>query len=168
MKTIISKKAFNNAIERYKKANNVVNTNIIGTVNMVLMEFGNEAFCETWKTMSEESDDSPKHVKFYAFGDAKSGEILIIDYGEHASVHLVGKGKEEYAKVLLIQRTNEGFTIVWNSDLPESRAMFYMTATDDAIVVQIICALAEKNFPAISSDAVQKSVALLMEGVTDE
>lgn len=172
MKSVFSEKEFSNILERYKKADYRVNTNITGSTNMAMLELGDESYCETWKVKYEDHDDyfdHPKHVNLFAYGDSKSGEILITGYGGHESaVHLVGKGREGRAKVLIIQRTGDGFNVVWNSDLPENKATFYMTVTDKVLLKQLIELMAEKYFPTVNRDTVQESTTLLTEGNDDE
>ena len=43
-----------------------------------------------------------------------------------------------------------------------------MTATDDTLLVQLITLLAQKHFPSIDVDSVEKAVTLLMGGDADE
>ena len=166
MKTIVTKKALEKAVERALKAQYLVDTGVVGTNNMVLAQVGDMSFCEAW--LVENAEENNDHVRFQAYGNRLSGEILISNYGEHNSVHLVGKGRDEHGLVLLIQRTGDIFTVVWNQDIPDNRATFFMTATDDVLLIQLITLLAEKNFPYVKGDDVQRAVALLMGGDSDE
>ena len=166
MKPVITKKALERAIDRAMNAQYLVDTGVLGTVNMILLQFGGESHCETWITGSDAV--SGNHARFQAYGDHKSGEVLISSFGDRKSLHLIGKGKEEHGVLLLVQRTGDVFTVVWNSDLPETKAVFFMTATDDALLVQLISLLAEKHFPSIESSAVDQAVAQLVGGDSDD
>ena len=166
MKTLVTKKALEKAIERAMNAQYLVDTGVIGTHNMVLAQVGDVSFCEAW--LVENAETVQGHARFQAYGDKLTGEILISNYDDQKSVHLVGKGRAEHGLVLLIQRTGDVFTVVWNCDLPENRATFFMTATDDTLLVQLITLLAQKHFPSIDVDSVEKAVTLLMGGDADE
>ena len=166
MKPIITKKALEQAVERAMKARYLVDTGVIGTSNMVLLQFESESYCEAWITDNAISTGS--HPRFQAFGDHVTGEVLISSFGDHPSLHLIGKGHKEQGQLLLIQRTGEVFTVVWNSDLEENRSVFFMTATDDKLLIQLITYLAEKHFPSIKSEDVQQSLSSLMGGSNDE
>lgn len=160
MKTIVSKKALEKAVERALKAEYLVDTGAIGTVNLVLMQIDNIGFCETWAVESAEAIKG--HVRFQAYGTKTDGEILISNYGKEQSVHIIGRGQDEHGLVLLVQRTDNVFTVVWNCDLAESRSVFFMTATDDHLLIQLILFLAQKHFPSIQYDEVERALSLLM------
>ncbi len=166
MKTIITKKALNRALERAKSAKYLVDTGVVGTINMALMQIANESFCEAWVTGDNAA--SGKHIRFQAYGTEISGEVLISNFGDPPSLHLVGKGQDEHGVVLLVQRAGDVFTVVWNSDLPDNKAVFFMVATSNALIVQLISLLAEKHFSDIKSDDLQKAIALLTGGRCDE
>ena len=166
MKTIISKKSLEKAVARALKAQYLVDSGVVGTTNMMLFTLGNESICAAWRVQNV--DDIKRQIRFQAFGDNCSGEILVSNFGEQKTVHLVGKGREEHGMILLIQRTGDIFTVVWNQDIPDNRATFFMTATDDVLLIQLISLLAEKNFPSIESSAVDQAVAQLMGGDSDD
>lgn len=166
MKSILTKKALAKAIERAMKAEYLVDTGAIGTVNLVLMEVDNIGFCDSWVVGSEEPIKD--HVRFQAFGTKTSGEILVSNFGERKSVHLIGKGDEEHCTLLLVQCTGGVFTVVWNCDLPDKKSTFFMTATADILIIQLITLLAEKNFPNVNGEAVQRAVTQLMGGDFNE
>ncbi|WP_295359379.1 hypothetical protein [uncultured Succiniclasticum sp.] len=166
MKSITTKKALDRAVERAMKAHYLVDTGVVGTVNMVLLQVGDESYCETWSTGDDV--DSGKHGRFQAFGDHQSGEVLISSFGDQKSLHLIGKGNQEHGILLLIQRTGDVFTVVWNSDVPADKAVFFMTATSDSILVQLIGMLAEKYFTSINNSDLQNAVAMLIGGDSDD
>jgi hypothetical protein len=166
MKTIISKRALDKAVDRAMKAQYLVDTGAVGSINMVLAQIGDTEFCDAW--VVDNADALKENVRFQAFGNRLHGEILMSNFGEHKSVHLVGKGREEHGLVLLIQRTGDVFSVVWNCDLPDKRTTFFMTATDDVLLIQLITILAEKNFPTVNSESVQRAVSLLMGGASNE
>ncbi len=165
MKRNLTKKALENAIERAKRAKYLVDTDIAGAVNLVLLNISGTSFCNAWQT--GDSEEAISHVRFLAFGDSTSGEVLISCFGDSPGLHLIGKGREEHGKLLLVRRLGDVFTVVWNCDEPDNKATFFMTATDDVLLIQLITLLAEKHFIKISGDNVQSSVALLMGGVSD-
>ena len=162
MKSIVSKKALDRAVQRALKAQYLVDTGVVGTVNMVILKTGGESFCEAWIT--GDNADSGSHPRFQAYGDHQSGEVLISNLGNPPTLHLIGKGKEEHGVFLLVQRTADVYTVVWNSDLANDKSVFFMTATADKILIQLITMLAEKHFPSIQDDVVANAVALLLGG----
>lgn len=166
MKSLISRRALDKAIERAMTAKYLVDTGVVGTVNAVLLQIGEESLCDAWVTA--DVAEPGKHCRLQAFGDNLSGEVLISSFGDPPSLHLVGRGREEHGKLLLVQRTGEVFTVVWNSDLIDKKSGFFMTATDDKLLVQLIAMLAQKHFPLISEVSVEHAVAFLMGGASDD
>ena len=166
MKPIISKKALDRAVQRAMKAQYLVDTGVIGTVNMVLLQMGDETFCDTWVT--GDATDVGSHARFQAYGNHLSGEVLISDIGNPPSIHLIGRGNEEHGVMLLVQRTGDVFTVVWNADYSDDKSVFFMTATADSVLIQLIGWLAEKHFPTINNSDLQNAVTMLMGGDSDD
>lgn len=166
MKPIITKKALEKAIDRAMNAQYLVDTGAVGSLNMVLAQVGDMSVCDAW--LVEDTEVMRGHVRLQAFGDKLHGEILMSNFGENKTLHLVGKGREEHGIVLLIQRTGDIFTVVWNCDAPDNKATFFMTATDDVLLIQLIALLAEKYFPNVSGESVNRAISFLMGGESDE
>lgn len=166
MKKVISQKNLESAIMRSMKAKYYVDTDVNGATNMVLFRFGGKENCITWRTV--DSENFRNHVRFQAFGDEKSGEVLMSSLGEHANMHLLGKGNDEHGVLLLIQRVDDVFSVVWNSDLPENKATFFMSVTDQVVLIELIGLLAGKLFPTIKSDKLDKAITLLIGGANNE